>query len=118
MDKIVKTFINKYIDLSKVVSISDARFIDRMGSGGYFVGFEIEVQLLEKPIIYTRKFDYSEEGWDGKQHLVIMTDGSKIPGRHLFSVSKKEESKILAVKNLQNQIDELVEQWKKIANEN
>lgn len=93
---IVKTFIGKHIDLSKVIAISDARFIDRMGHGGYFVGFEIDVQLRDEPIKYVRGFEYIEE-----------SEGLKI-------VYGEDGNTPLAVERLQAQIDHLVEQWKEV----
>jgi hypothetical protein len=93
---IVKTFIGKHIDLSKVIAISDAEFINRMGHGGYFVGFEIDVQLRDEPIRYERGLYYIEES-EGKD-IVYGSDG-KTP---------------LAVERLQTQIDELIGQWKKV----
>lgn len=38
-NRIVKTFMDTHLDLSKIVSISDAEFVDRMGFGGWFVSF-------------------------------------------------------------------------------
>ena len=118
MSKIIKNFFNKHIDLSKVVSISDAYFINRMGSGGYYVGFEMEVQLLDKPIKYTREFKDNEKYWDGKQRGIIMADKHRISNRDLYILSEEEESQVLAVKNLQIQVDELIVQWKKVIDGN
>lgn len=98
-ENIVKTFIGKHVDLSKVVAISDAYFIDRMGFGGYYVGFDIYVQLLNEPIHFERELErekeykYTEEG---------------------FKIVRTNDGEILAVKRLQEQIDELVEQWKSV----
>lgn len=109
-DTIVKTFIGKYIDLSKVVSISDAYFINRMGHGGYFVGFEIHCQLLEQPIKYERMLDWGEEG---KGRDVKMVDGECAEPPNIFHGNQYDKD-ILAVHNLQKQIDELVEQWRSV----
>ena len=51
MESIVKIFTGKHIDLSKIISISDA-YIDRMGSEGWFVGFNIICQLRDEPLSY------------------------------------------------------------------
>lgn len=58
---IVKTFFGKYIDMSKVVSIDEAKFIDKRGHGGYYVGFSIQCQLLESPIEYMCTLPYGEQ---------------------------------------------------------
>lgn len=93
---IVKTFIGKHIDLSKVVSVSDAYFIDRMGSGGWYVGFSIHIQLLDNPIKYVRELTEDEYIFDRKYIMLYGRDG-KTP---------------LAIEKLQVQIDGLIEQWK------
>lgn len=101
MERIRKTFIGKHIDLSKIVAISDARFLDRMGSVGFFVEFEIHVQLTDKPISYVRKFERDEAEYFG--------ESNKRPEPIL-----NKEGKILAVVRLQKQIDELILQWKEV----
>lgn len=56
MSRIVKTFMGEYIDLDKIISISDA-FIDPQyyfSAIHYHVSFCIDIQLLERPLIYTR----------------------------------------------------------------
>lgn len=111
MSSIVKTFIGKHIDLSKVVSISDAHFIDRMGSGGFYVGFEIHCQLLDQPIKYERMFEYDEADYSGHRPTPVTIQGSY----HQFYNANEED--ILAVQRLQKQIDELIEQWK-VVNKN
>ena len=99
METIVKIFTGKYIDLTKIVAITDAEFIDRMGYGGYYVGFTIYCQLLEKPIVYERKLDYREEKYEnGKIH----------------AKTNDRNGKILAEENLQKQVDEIVSMWKNV----
>jgi hypothetical protein len=89
---IVKTFIGKHIDLSKVIAISDAQLMDR----SWIVGFTIDVQLRDEPIKYQRQLDYDEYKFNGK-HEIIYSEDMKTP---------------LAVGRLQAQINELIEQWK------
>jgi hypothetical protein len=93
---IVKTFIGKHIDLSKLIAISDAQLIDHMGHGGWLVGFTIDVQLRDEPIKYQRQLDYDEYKFNGKHEIIYGEDG-ETP---------------LAVERLQTQIEELIEQWK------
>lgn len=101
---IIKIFTGKHIDLSKIVSISDAQFENRMGSGGYFVSFEIEAQLLEKPIYFQRRFSYSETQSFEKEY--------KSEPRYMRRYSSDNEKDIEAVKNLQRDIDVIISQWK------
>lgn len=61
VNAIVK-FRGMHIDLDKIVSITDAYFVDRMGFGGYFAEFRVEVQLLDKPITFTRKINADHSG--------------------------------------------------------
>jgi len=98
---IVKLFNGKYIDIDKVVSISEPSFIDRMGHGGFYVGFDIEVQLLEKTIEYEREFEYAEY-----QH-----NHNSLPDCSL--VYLENTNKLLAVERLKVQIDDLIGIWLK-----
>lgn len=108
---IVRTFMGMHIDLSKIVAITDAYFINRMGNGGYFVGFDIHCQLLDEPIKYERKVERTEV--DPEDHLkVLLVNGEPFDLRMM--IFEEDEKSILAVHNLQNQIDELIAQWKSI----
>lgn len=108
---IVKTFTGKNIDLSRVVSISDAYFIDKMGSGGYYVGFEIHCQLLDAPIKYTRPFEYDEYTHEGGVKVKLINGEFENTSNFLYGENHR---RILAVRRLQAQINELIEQWKSI----
>jgi len=105
MAGIVETFLGEYIDLDKVVSISKARFIDRMGWGGYYVGFEIKCQLLKEPIVFERKLEHDEY-----EYTPIPID-SKFPENGYRIIYGNDNSTPLAVIRLQKQIDDLVQQW-------
>lgn len=102
-EPIVKAFIGRYIDLRQVVAISEAKFYDRMGSGGYYVGFDIHIKMLDKPIHHERKLTYTEE----RELEQMMPEGAR-----RFFRSDVPEHRITAVISLQKQIDELVQQWK------
>ena len=102
-EPIVKTFIGRYIDLRQVVAISEAKFYDRMGNGGYFVGFEMHIKMLDEPIKYERKLTYEEE----RDLERMMPENSR-----RFYLREVQYNQITAVINLQRQINELVQQWK------
>jgi len=112
--------LKRHIDLSKILSISDAHFIDRMGEGGWFVGFEILFQLQDQPLKFMRGLrDPDEIRWHratindrGNFELAYLNpDGSiEFRQRHIPGLP------ILAVVNLQAEIDDLVAVWKKCAN--
>jgi hypothetical protein len=116
---IYKTFFGKHIDLSKLVSVSDAMFMD-----GWFefspahVRFEMEFQLLEHPLIYRRGMkDYFEfeHGSPGKYKLKTVSNTIiEVDGRNMY-VEKHED--LLCVSNLQKQINEIVQEWKRFKKE-
>jgi len=116
-----KTFFGTHIDLSKIIEISDAYYIDQMGHGGLSVGFKIIVQLRDKPIYFSRDLDSDEEvnfriieeDSGGSYHEVKMIDGTWKKYNQVFSLMDQ----ILAVQNLQKQIDELIQVWKDSKNE-
>lgn len=112
---IYKAFIGKHIDLSKIVAIGDACFLDRMGRGGWYVGFSIDCQLLDHPLTYERrltseeyKFFKPDDESDSRHHMVL-TDGTMAHSQKLYGVSQDQ---MLCVANLQKQIDGLVDAWK------
>lgn len=132
---IVKTFFGTHIDLSKIISISDARYIDRMGYGGLYVGFEIIVQLRDEPIKYERKVDQihtvnildnknsdnpaesvflMQDSIERGYHVGVIVDG-KVEYHHhghLYRVKDFDPKNLICVINLQKQIDELLNEWK------
>lgn len=112
---IYKTFYGKHIDLSKLVSIDNVYFTNRMSAGGYFVGFDMYFQLLDNPIYFRRhlnEFEYryikNEKCFLGDEPYrseICMVDGS------WKSYSGEDSENILAVANLQKQVDEIIKAW-------
>lgn len=100
MSPIVRAFWGGHIDLSKIVSVSDAYFINRMSSGGYFVGFQIHCQLLDTPI---------EHVWD-ISHFGLKSSETGGGVRSVEIVGPESEEA------LQKDIDNFVEQWKEFNN--
>lgn len=99
----IETF-NQHIDLSKLVSISNAYFIDKMGCGGYFVRFNLHFQLMDNPIILTRELDRDKEmKWDGNNYLVADENGN--------FVKYNPKVKTLAELILQKEIDAIIDIW-------
>ena len=97
IESIVKIFTGKHIDLSKIVSISDAYFIDHMGRGGWFVGFDIDFQLKDDLTKYIKEV---EEIRFGDVLELKMIDGTFVKINDVRTI--KDKSKILDVKNLQD----------------
>jgi hypothetical protein len=65
---IYRMFTGHHIDLSKIVAISQPKFVDMMGNGGYFACFTIDVQLMDKPLEFWFDlcFDIKYRGIDGE----------------------------------------------------
>jgi hypothetical protein len=97
---IYKTFFGTYIDLDKLVSVGKAEFIDRIGCGGWFVGFEMHFQLMDKPIYFERILHEPEEYSYNPNEI------------RKFQIVRSADDKLKCVENLQKQIDELVSDWK------
>lgn len=111
MSTIYKTFYGKHIDLSKIVSISDARATWK-GHEGLKVRFEIQFQLMDVPVEYSRDItdDERERGKELKgswQSLKIVDGGSMDYYGHIDTT----EPKLLCINNLQKQIDEIIFNW-------
>lgn len=67
MESIYKTKTGKYVDLSKVVAISEVEF---MGGNGY--GFSVYFQLCEKPVQFIYYFEsMKQENIDCREELII-----------------------------------------------
>lgn len=95
-------FMQRYIDLSSLVEVSEPRFIDHMGYGGWFVGFNYRFAGDTEPKTYARGLrekhgevaDY-EMWYDGNHHRFV-ADASGEP---------------IAVNNLRRDMLELLEKW-------
>lgn len=111
---IYKTFFGKHIDLSKVISISDAS-VQYVEYNQIYARFEIECMLLEHPIVHREEISHHHEPITTstkdtilfRSPMVTLIDDTKILLR------KADHKKIKEVHELQLKIDELVEVWKK-----
>lgn len=103
-------FRGMWFDLDHILSISDVFFHDRMGSGGWFVSFDVIVAFRETAVRFTRELDRGKEikfDHDLNYHLCAMVDGSweDSPG------SVEDPRTILAVANWQKEADTLRLWW-------
>ena len=114
MDSIYKLFTGKYIDLSKMISVSNAEFIHKINRG-WDVRFEINFQLLDNPLVYQRSFSNEEFYYSREPYELCAYD---INGG-LISENKIDinSNNLLAVHNLQKQIDNFIQDWRKYKNE-
>ena len=98
VNAIVK-FKGMHIDLDKIVSITDAYFVDRMGHGGYFAQFRILVQLRDEPIEFTKKIGHAYSKSD-RTIPIYDADGETITG----------------VREMQEEADKLIKLWMEYKN--
>lgn len=103
--------VNGHIDLDSISMIEDASFVDEMGRGGFFVAFRIHLKLHDEPFSRARVVkqgrDYRRIPDKSHAYELRMVDGS---WRELSTL--KEEKDIAAVREFQDEIDELIAQWK------
>jgi hypothetical protein len=112
MEAIYKTFFGNHIDLSKVISISDAKFIgefDFNNHQNWFVEFEIFCQLADKPIRHKRLLTANEIVFRDHSPFLRCVDGQEVKP---FCIGGAFLGNVLCVANLQNQINELVNIWR------
>jgi hypothetical protein len=111
MDSIHKTFFGRFIDLSQLVSVSEAQF---SGYRWIRVGFEMDFKFMEKPIVFERIL--TDDEYRNDKDRVRLVDGSWVVASNTID----DHTKVLAVQNLQTQINEIVQAWmdyKKITGE-
>jgi hypothetical protein len=114
---IVKIFTGRYVDLSRIVSITDAYFIDRTGSGGLYVGFDMIVDAIDhKPSYSTIKDPVEPVTLHYRRELTCneyspLKEGEWNFGKRYMLKCGEDGSTPLAVERLQKQVDKLVIQW-------
>jgi hypothetical protein len=120
MSPIFKTPHGFYIDLDKIAIINPVSFDDRMGYGGLFVQYCIDIQFQDRPKVICRCVEieteciYISKSSDLRAgHHVLMTDGRKI---HHHDIMPSDHPNILAVKNLQDQADLILKAWEQYRN--
>lgn len=106
MNSIYKIENGPYIDLDKLIHVSEAYFIDRMGFGGWYVGFKMEFQLRETAIEFIRELNESEFQYDDEKgrHLLKLTNNE-------LAVWVDDYKEVLAVSNMQKIVNTLVFNW-------
>lgn len=104
-NRIIKT-LTGFIDLDKIVNISEPHFEDWMGKGGYYVSFEIHCQLLEKPISYSRRLYSPHDAVVDGEPKVLLTDGN------YARPTPENYDRIVALVELRQEVEQLVAQWR------
>jgi len=100
---IYKLFTGNYIDLSKIITISDAHLVDVT----YFkVGFIIECQLLQSPLEYSERIEGLNIIHSGNSTKLLMVGGDYVDYKEIEIIRD-----IKAVADLQEKIDKVVSDW-------
>jgi hypothetical protein len=118
--------LGRFIDLDRIVSISDAHFINNMGSGGYFTKFTVTMQLCEKPLEFwaeVRNWETHFKSSDGRT-AAERPDRSTVNWWEVFMLpntkgelvevlsSFEEQNDLQCVADMQKIVDGLVIEWR------
>lgn len=121
----ITNILGRYLDLDRIVSISNAEFVNNMGSGGYFVKFTVTMQLLEKSIEFWLSVDDYETHFkceDGRI-AVDRPDRSSVRWWEVFMLpntkgelvevqSHIDPPDLQCVKDMQEVVDRLLKEWR------
>ncbi len=97
------SLLKRYIDLDSITAISDASLLP--DESGPWVGFSIWLKLHNDPMSFIRPFSESRLEMNGNEYQ--QTNGVWIGPR----LTKTDEPYLLAVENLQREIELLVAKW-------
>lgn len=100
--------LGRHVDLSHILTVSEAYFDDRMGSGGWFVGFSIQFALVDNPTHYTWQAEDCGGVRFREEHEVQYADGTWSNSPDL-----KGHGLLVPIMNLNKRIEEeVVQPWK------
>ena len=109
---IYKLFTGKYIDLSRIITISDARLVGDHRTGYVYVGFEIECQLSEIKICHSEIVSDVYYRYKSGRPELLMTNGTYI--NKVILMKNECDSEVMAVIYLQKKIDEVLRYGKSL----
>jgi hypothetical protein len=118
MKRIYKTFWGQYIDLKRLVSVSNAHLVDNENEYSCHkqVCLNMFFDRTETPVVYRRNlvFDPSDDckNFETEEALYTYCSG----GWYTQDPKKNEQGEYIAVVNLQKQIDSLIQDWKEYIN--
>lgn len=119
MERIYKTFWGQYIDLSRLVSVSNARMVDHENKYTSFkqVCFNMFFDRTDAPVTYRRGLVF-DDGCSLKDFETDEAIYTYSIGGGFFNQAPKKNSngEYVAVVNLQKQIDSLIKDWKEYIN--
>lgn len=114
---IIQTPWKSYMDLSRLVEMTRAYFVPDIDGWYPRVGFQTVFQLVEKTQHYNRLIRDDECHVEGKDRFVLIkrADGAITPcGQaigHRWELDLKEGEELVAVLNLQTEIDQIAAAW-------
>lgn len=110
---IYKAFTGKHLDLTKIISISDAWL-----NHEYVATFTIQAQLLETPLVYRRRVKTLWDPEKNKSHYLLLSpEGEEVAGptewyQIMYGEAREFPGhKVLTLARLQDHINELVAIW-------
>lgn len=112
----IQKFFGRHWDLTQIIAIGDAVFVNHMGHGGYFVQFEVHAQLLDRPIVvsmesrgvFASDADFAEQRYlNDNAPDRILNSGSVVPRR-------LPDGRIADRVAFQEEIDRMVAAWKEL----
>ena len=123
------SFMKQFIDLSALLEVSDVKFFDRMGSGGYYVGFEYRMVGDAVPREYSRplvdggwgiydeaQIEPAAELWyyHPKSEKIGIHRLRLVDGTWLARPPKREDyDKLLCTYNMRTDLVELLNAWQR-----
>jgi hypothetical protein len=116
MNSIYKTPWGLHIDLDHLQAVSDTRFVDRMGSGGFFVEADLWFALRDKPIVICKRLDHSTDcRWQDGAHFLALTDGTWLKYGSEDWIKDKDSildgKKLHALFDIQKEVNEVLKEW-------
>lgn len=103
-------FLKSHLDLSSLLEVGDAEFIDRMGCDGWFVGFKYSMVGNPNPLVFQRGLSRAK-GWGAEFDSTVYEMGWDAEKKqHILTMSGDEP---LCVVNLRAEMQELLTAWSK-----
>jgi hypothetical protein len=101
--------INRHVDLAHIQSVGEARFFNRMGSGGWFCGFDIDFLLQDMP----RRYEWPAEECGGVRYHDGKHQLEYVDGYWSHWDREPGHGELVCLRNLNGRIlKEIIEPWK------
>lgn len=101
-----------HIDLSKIISVSEPKFLAFNEAGIPFVGYELTCQLQDKPLLVARKIRDDEKDGEFYKFIVEPTEEEKYQMVNCYTDWVEYFPKSICYQNILEEIKEFVKDWK------